>query len=112
MKNLALYTLAVLAVSSLLGFGADAALADAALVTGASAQAALTETPDHEIQVESGNGAELLLGNPQPVFMGNTAACDQACQDQLESCLPSCGTSGPTCDCFPVYRACTWACGC
>lgn len=47
---------------------------------------------------------------PKPVFAGSQS-CDDACGDELASCLQNCGTSGPACGCLPAYLECTMACG-
>jgi len=112
MKNLTLPILAIAAFVALLGLGVNSALASGLPVQAEASDNTLAQTPEQNRQPQAGLDSGAYLGIPQPVFMGNTALCDQACQDELESCLPACGTSGPACGCLAAYRECTKACGC
>lgn len=106
MKTRTLCYLTGFAFAIVLGFNTSAELPN-------SEMAPVTmemEAPAVETQSEAINTPEPFLGNQQPVFLGSTAECDQACQDTLESCLRNCGTSGPGCGCLPAYLSCTLAC--
>ncbi|MCH9647490.1 MAG: hypothetical protein K0U98_04580 [Deltaproteobacteria bacterium] len=109
MKTRTLCCLTVFALAIVLGFNTYAELPNSESVPGVVAEA-VTEAPGVNAQPDAVNTPAPFLGNQQPVFLGSTAECDQACQNQLESCLRNCGTSGPACGCLSQYISCTLAC--